>query len=244
MIKQFTKFAISLGIGLAIVPRAGLSQTIPALISLSPAEASAHPELATRRAILEGDRSRLRANAAAQKAKCSSVDADSAAAAACTASRGELSSQIRQHIADSLAFNEAAQRDSQKPAPTMAATPPTVMRAKTRGECVRSAGEDLRDGLNRCDGPVLACLKTEDVPDQAIDCVGETLGSGVAAVMAAAPGVGVGAATLAALGVTRAMHTCHLVSGKIAKACAPNAGVCQEEQLRLHKSAVAACPPK
>jgi hypothetical protein len=89
-------------------PLSAGAQSIPALDEISVPVATAHPQLAARHAALMQAREALRARAMAQRAQCGSVEEGSAAASACAASRDALVAEIRQHVADSVAFNAEA----------------------------------------------------------------------------------------------------------------------------------------
>jgi hypothetical protein len=118
---------------------------------------------------------------------------------------------------------------------------PVTMRAQTRAECVRDAGEQLKEDLSVCRGPIATCLATEGVTDKAADCVEDGLAAAVTLAATRAPGIGRLAIAAAALQVEHALRSCGVSSKEIAKACAPTAGTCEEGPLKAHKAAVKRC---
>lgn len=126
----------------------------------------------------------------------------------------------------------------------IAPAPQPVMRAKTRAECVRDAGIQLKEDLGICRGPIMNCLTKEGVPDAAATCAESTLGTA----LLAAGGKVSGASRLSQVGLglalESALRTCRVASKDIANACAPTAGTCEEGPLAAHKTAIKTCPVK
>jgi hypothetical protein len=118
----------------------------------------------------------------------------------------------------------------------------TTMRAITRPECVRFAGEQLKKDLETCRSPVMSCLTTEGVTPAAAACTLTTLTSGVAFAASAVADPTKASTAVAAMSLAAALSSCRVTAKNIAQACAPAAGTCQEQPLKAHKDAVAACP--
>src|ERR1044071_3145931 len=57
--------------------------------------------------------------------------------------------------------------------------PVSVIRSETRADCVRFAGNHLRDDLNACANPFLECLRQQGVPTNGVVCVSGAVASGI-----------------------------------------------------------------
>ena len=141
-------------------------------------------------------------------------------------------------VAAPAATNIPAASENQQ---QMVAAPQPSMRAKTRAECVRDAGIQLKQDLDACHGPVMSCLTKDGVPDQAAACVYSALGAAVTAAVTEVPGARRAASAGAGLALAGALHSCGVNARDVAQACSATAGTCQEGPLRAHQAAVAAC---
>ncbi len=121
--------------------------------------------------------------------------------------------------------------------PSLRAKPQPSMRAMTRAECVRMAGEQLREALGRCKPPLVQCLTSAGVRIHEATCAASTLVS--ALVVAADPTKA--SAAVAGPAVAGAVVACGREAYDAAEKCSPDWGTCQAAPLRTHKAAVATC---
>ncbi len=129
------------------------------------------------------------------------------------------------------------------PKVSMRQGPVTEMRAMTRTECVRFAGNHLQEALNACKAPVFGCMKHEGVQDAAASCTA----AGALAVIAGLSAYGdpsklTTAAAIGSLGAAAA--DCRSHSREIADKCGPTWGTCQNAPLKAWKAEIAGCPAK
>lgn len=120
------------------------------------------------------------------------------------------------------------------PIAVMLPAKPTVMRAQTRAECVREKGKRLQGDLARCRSPVVDCLTKEGVAAEGAACAFNVLSDGIELAVKRS-----GSATVA---MAAALANCNSTAKRIAAACGPTWGTCQEGPLATFKEAVAACP--
>ncbi|HZP98694.1 MAG TPA: hypothetical protein VFB13_04090 [Reyranella sp.] len=97
--------------GLALVLAAAAlparAEPVPPLVEIPADVASAHPELASQKAALVGERNSLRSQTKAHAAECGSVVAGTAADRKCAQDNTRLSADVAAHIAASKRFNAA-----------------------------------------------------------------------------------------------------------------------------------------
>ena len=103
----------------------------------------------------------------------------------------------------------------------------TMMRAQTRTECVRSAGEQLKQDLARCKSPIVECLTHAGVRSKEAICAASTL------VVALDP---------SKVTVLGAVIACGDKLYEMTDVCKPTWGQCQSVPLRTHQQAVDRCP--
>jgi hypothetical protein len=103
---------------------------------------------------------------------------------------------------------------------------PTIMRAQTREECVRAAGEQLRNDLAKCKSPLIDCLTS----------AGVTPGKAVCAATALLVALDPSKAT-----VMGALITCGDKLYESSDVCGPTWGKCQASSLSAQVKAVATC---
>jgi hypothetical protein len=122
--------------------------------------------------------------------------------------------------------------------PTMSAKPEPTMRAKTRAECVRDAGKDLRTALDQCKSPIIACMTSAGVRIHEATCAASTLVSALA--VAADPTKG--SAVVVGPAIAGSVVVCGREAYDAVEKCEPDWGTCPDEPLKTHRNAVAACP--
>ena len=128
-----------------------------------------------------------------------------------------------------------------RPVPTMRqgpVAPPPSMRAMTRPECVRFAGEALRQDVARCrrfGRSFVNCLKQEGISEFEVECALSSLVAALAVVYDPTK-------VTVKLAIAGVAASCGPSVGKTAEKCAPRWGTCEEEPLVKHKAAIAACP--
>lgn len=124
--------------------------------------------------------------------------------------------------------------------PVMRARPEPTMRAQTRAQCIRSAGKDLRAGLDKCKSPIIACVTSAGVRIHEATCAASTLVS--ALVVAADPTKG--SAIVVGPAIAGSVVACGREAYDAVEKCEPVWGSCPDEPLQTHKNAVADCPAK
>jgi hypothetical protein len=127
-----------------------------------------------------------------------------------------------------------------RPIPSMRAKREPTMRAMTRAECVRFAGEKLREDLAACKAPVVSCLESVGVRINEATCAATTLVSALA--LAADPSKI--STMVAGPAVAGAVVVCAREAYDAIDKCEPVWGTCQHGPLQAHTDAVAACPRK
>lgn len=120
----------------------------------------------------------------------------------------------------------------------------SCMRATTRPECVRFAGEALHKDLQACQGPIMSCLRTEGVPADVATCTTGTLAAGIPFTVSAAADPTKATTILLGVALANALSSCQANARSIATACSPAAGICEEKALNTHRAAVTACPSR
>lgn len=108
-----------------------------------------------------------------------------------------------------------------------------VMRAKTRAECVRDAGANLRAALRTCRSPIVSCLVSDGVPETAAGCVASAVTTGI--LFARRPSGWTGAA------FAQALVGCRVGARDIARSCEATFTDCEDPPLRAHQVAVDEC---
>ena len=103
----------------------------------------------------------------------------------------------------------------------------TTMRAQTRAECIRFAGEQLRDDLAKCKSPVVECLTNAGVRPNEAFCAASAL---------------VVALDQSKVTVLGALLACGDKIHAATDVCGPTWGACQASPLQAHKKAVDTCP--
>jgi hypothetical protein len=106
-------------------------------------------------------------------------------------------------------------------------TPPTIIRAQTRAECVRSAGVKLREELAKCRSPLIECMKNAGVRPKEAICAASAL------VVAVDP---------TKVTVLGAAIACGDKVYEAADVCSPTWGNCYDGPLAAHKAAITNCP--
>lgn len=124
-----------------------------------------------------------------------------------------------------------------RPVPSLRAKRQPSMRAMTRAECVRVAGEQLRKALGQCKSPLVHCLTSAGVRIHEATCAASTL---VSALVLAADPTKVSAA-VAGPAVAGAVVACGREAYDAVEKCSPDWGTCQAAPLRAHKAALNAC---
>lgn len=110
---------------------------------------------------------------------------------------------------------------------TMRPTNPTIMRAQTRAECVRAAGNQLKADLAKCHSPIVECLKSAGVRPQEAICAASAL------VVAVDP---------SKVTVLGAAVACGDKIYEAADVCGATWGQCQNGPLQTYRQATAECP--
>ncbi len=113
--------------------------------------------------------------------------------------------------------------------PTMGPANPTTMRAETRLDCVRFAGNHLREGLEACRSPIISCLTSAGVQRNNAICAASGL------VVAIDP---------TKVTVLGAVIACGDQIYSMADTCKETWGTCQDGPLKAHREAMAACPSR
>lgn len=120
--------------------------------------------------------------------------------------------------------------------PVMEPKPEPTMRAKTRAECVRDAGKDLRTALDHCKSPAVECMESAGARIHEATCAATALVGALAIVVDPTK------ATTAAIAGTAVQ--CGREAHDAAEKCEATWGTCADEPLKAHKAAIAQCPVK
>lgn len=120
--------------------------------------------------------------------------------------------------------------------PVMREKPEPTMRAQTRAECVRSAGQQLKTDLAQCKSPSIECMESAGARIHEATCAATALVGALAIVVDPTK------ATTAAIAGTAVQ--CGREAHDAAEKCEATWGTCADGPLKVHKTAIAECPVK